>query len=74
VLTSAAIRIGLSSIAGWNSVALVTVISNLATLPVLAVTTAAVIIVPALQEEIIKLDIPGEEQVKLLNPYGMSPY
>ncbi len=73
-VTSAMTTIGLSSIAGWNSVAMVTAISNPATLPVLAVTTAAVIVVPKLQEEIIDLPVKSSDKIQLLNPYGYSPY
>jgi hypothetical protein len=73
-VTSALTTIALSSIAGWNSVAMVTTLSNPVTLPLLAVTTAAVIIVPELQEEIIDLSVKSSEKIRLLNPYGLSPY
>ncbi len=73
-VTSAMTTIALSSIAGWNSVAMVTALSNPATLPVLAVTTAAVIIVPELQEEIIDLPVKSADKIRLLNPYGLSPF
>lgn len=71
-VTSAMTTIGLSSLAGWNSVAMVTALSNPATLPVLAVTTAAVIIVPALQEEIIESKIPTKDKIRFLQ--GVSYY
>lgn len=71
-VTSAMTTIALSSIAGWNSVAMVTLISNPVTLPVLAVTTAAVIIVPALQEEIIESKVPTKDKIRFLQ--GVSYY
>ena len=73
-LTSAMTTIALSSIAGWNSALLVTLLASPATLPVLAATTAAVIVVPQLQEEIIDLPVKSSDKVRLLNPYGLSPF